>query len=825
MNSTVPFDGARSPSALPYLSASQTQALLKSAAAISCELLAGSFDSIATNVREALAARWDFDLCTPLVQRMLSARPDELRRAFLARIPEQQDRLIAELLVVKTSAQAAPVDLDSMSLVQQTDDTVDTIAARSARRMRRIVDEPLRDLNLIVGFLTGRTALRDSDNPYGPDAFMPALLAALEDVNLHRDAWALCLGLFERPLAEELARVELALLDHFRTHGVDAKLIWRELATRQGGPAASRAGSRTAGRTEAADASRPGFAGPGAAGAGGPGFAGGGVGGGGSPGGGGVQGAGAGDGGAAGAGAVAGLGAGAQGASLADAQQVLSDLLARLQANVGGYSVPPMSVPGSVGAPLMSAINELQGLGLQGVQGAVFAGTQAGSISAWRDHLLSQSSRTVDKLTIEIVGMMFDHMLRDEQVPDEIKALLSRLQFPVLKAALMDAAFFASSTHPARRLIDRIASASAGWEPYGDENERFRDEVDRVVREVLIQFDRDVGVFDRLLSEFDTFLGEIRPRDSDPVSRAKRALEEAEKREILTINTTIQVRRAFDRVELEPYLRDFLLGLWVQVLVTATIRDDETKGFSKRFREVIHEVVWSVQPKATPDERKRLVGLIPSMTRILRDGLALIKMTQRDQDEFFQQLMASHAMAVKPTDQATYIKHSLQSSELRVKLEGIKLTGAFPMTTVPGGIKVPTDALLRAAAEHKVDLSVPEPLTDIGELDRTAEAKIDQDIASWTRGAWFEIWNGHEFIKARLRWISPLRTLFMFSSGAENKAHVMSPELIKTYLRRNYIRPLESEPLMRRAVDAVVAEFEKSPKRATELAARFAQAE
>jgi len=195
------------------------------------------------------------------------------------------------------------------------------------------------------------------------------------------------------------------------------------------------------------------------------------------------------------------------------------------------------------------------------------------------------------------------------------------------------------------------------------------------------------------------------------------------------------------------------------------------------------------------------------------------------QDEFFQQLMGSHAMSVKPTDQATYIRHSLQSSELRVKIEGIQLTGAFPMTTVPGGIKVPTDVLMRAAAEHKVDLSVPDPLTDVGELDRSAEAKIDQDIASWPRGTWFEIWDGKQFTKARLRWISPLRTLFMFSSGIENKAHVMSPELIKTYLRRSYIRPLISEPLMRRAVDAVVSEFEKSPKRAAELAARFAPTE
>ena len=814
MNSTVPLDGARSPSALPYLSASQTQALLKSAAAISCELLGGSFDSIAGHVRESLTGRWDFDIGAPLVQRMLTARSTELRQAFLARVPEEQDRLIAELLVVKTSLSVAPVDVDSMSLVQPAEDAVESIASRSARRMRRVVDEPLRDLNLIVGFLTGRASMRDADNPYGPDAFMPALLAALEDVNLHRDAWAFCLGLFERPFAEELARVELALLDHFRTHGVDAKQIWRDLASRQASPAPNRA---------LTDAARPSGAGPGA---GGPGAGGLGAGGGTGIAGGGGMGLAGGVGG--GVGVAGGAGGDAAGAPLlagVDAQRVLSDLLARLQANVGGYALPPMSIPGTVGAPLMEAINELQGLGLQGVQGAVFAGTQAGSISAWREHLLSQSSRTVDKLTIEIVGMMFDHMLRDQQVPSEIKALLSRLQFPVLKAALMDAAFFASSVHPARRLIDRIASASAGWEPYGDENERYRNEVDRVVREVLIQFDRDVSVFDRLLAEFDAFLGEIRPRDSDPVARAKRALEEAEKREILTINTTIQVRRAFDRVELEPYLRDFLLGAWVQVLVAATVRDDETKGFSKRFREVIHEIVWSIQPKATAEERKRLVGLIPSMTRILRDGLALIRMPQREQDEFFQQLMGSHAMAVKPTDQATYIKHSLQSTELKVKIEGIQLTGAFPMTTVPGGIRVPTDALMRAAAEHKVDLSVPEPLTDVGELDRSAEARIDQDISAWARGTWFEIWNGHEFTKARLRWISPLRTLFMFSSGVDNKAHVMSPELIKTYLRRSYIRPLESEPLMRRAVDAVVSEFEKSPKRAAELAARFSPIE
>jgi hypothetical protein len=495
--------------------------------------------------------------------------------------------------------------------------------------------------------------------------------------------------------------------------------------------------------------------------------------------------------------------------------------------------MPPMPVSaGTVSPMLIDSINELQQLGLEGVQGAGFIGAGAGggggetSANAWREHLISQSTRTVDKLTIEIVGMMFDQVMRDSHVPSEIKALISRLQFPVLKAALLDAAFFASSAHPARRLIDRIASTAVGWEPYGEENEKYLDEVDRIVREVLVKFDKDIGIFERLLGEFETFVSEIKPRDADPVARAKRALEEAEKREILSINTTIQVRRAFERVDLEPFLRDFLIESWVQVLVSASLRDDETKGFSKNFREVIHDLVWSVQPKATADERRRLVEMIPPMTRVLRDGLALIRMPERTQSDFFNELMAAHAMAVKPTDQATYIRHSLQSTELRARIDGMQMTGSFPMTNVPGGVRVSTGALMRSAAEHNADLTVPSPLTDLGEtgFDRTEDGRLDQEISSWARGTWFELWTGAEFIKARLRWVSPLRTLFMFNGATDGKAHVMSPELIKAYLRRKFIRPLESTPLTRRAVDAVVAEFEKTPGRAKDLAARYADA-
>jgi hypothetical protein len=406
-------------------------------------------------------------------------------------------------------------------------------------------------------------------------------------------------------------------------------------------------------------------------------------------------------------------------------------------------------------------------------------------------------------------------------VPAEIKARISRLQFPVLKAALMDAAFFASSAHPARKLIDRIAGTSAGWEPYGDDNQKYLKEVERVIAEILKKFETDLSVFEKVYAEFDRFVSDIAPEDSDPVARAKKALEAAEKHEILTINTTIQVRRAFERVDLEPYIKEFLLGAWVKVLVAATVRSETQPGFAKSFRDVIHELVWSVQPKASTEDRNKLVKMIPGMVRVLRDGLALVNVSERDRDTFFGKLMESHAMAVKPVDQAAYIKSSLLTSELRAKIDGMQLSGMFPVTTVPGGIRVPTGQILRAAQEHHADIVMPDPLTDIARLDPVEDARVQEEIGRWQRGNWFKLWNGTEFVRVKLRWMSPLRTLFLFATEKEHKAHVLSADMLKSYLARKYIEPLEGVALTKRAVDAVVADFESAPERAAELLQRY----
>ena len=801
--------------------------ILRGGLALLADHLAATLPATFQPALQQLAGRTDGDPGVQAARRFLEQRRNQLARDFADRLKQEQEEALARLLKRDTpGAGTAKITADSLSLVEDDAMTTADVVSRVARRMHGPMELVLREINLVTAHLAGRERIPIRDDVFAPEVCMKALLEVARELELETSGWGPLMAAFEHPMANELDRGYAKLLEHFRAHRVDIAEIRREVAARQvlGRPTLSPA---TRGATtqrpdwleEVARVTEPlglptgqggpttmarggwsasrglGPAGDGATLAGG--------------------------GGADAAGAASRFG----GASAGQVRVSLDQMMARLGAEVRGMPVPGMlASPGTPPPDLLDAINEMQHVGARAATpmpaGALAPAVGVAGVDqgAWRDMLLSKSTRTVDKLTIEIVGMLFDHVLQDEQVPAEIKAVLSRLQFPVLKVALVDAEFFASSTHPARRLIDRLASTAAGWEPYGDENQRYKKEVERVVQQVQERFDRDLGLFDQLLGEFDAFIAEMPTREADPVARAKRALEEAEKREVLVINTTIQVRRAFEHVELEQYLRDFLVGPWVQALVSATLRDEQTPGFSKAFRQVIHDMVWSVQPKMSADERKRLVALIPVMTRVLRDGMTMIQMPESEQQNFLKQLMASHAIAVRPVDQATYIKSRVATGELRHKLDEMRITGTFPLSAGgSGGVRVSVGALHRAAQHHSAQLVVAEPIAAQAPLSVEEDADFDAKIAAWQRGSWFNLYDGKDVIKVRLRWISPLRTLFMFSNEADKSTRVLSPQTIKSYLKQGWLKPLETVSLTKRVADRVVGELERSPKRAEEL--------
>ncbi len=136
---------------------------------------------------------------------------------------------------------------------------------------------------------------------------------------------------------------------------------------------------------------------------------------------------------------------------------------------------PSGYVPGTpimATAELGESLSRLQagetGFDLGGGTFVRFAGIPQGKHNVLRDlqeSALGSRVNQLESMTIELVAMLFDFIFETRDLPDGIKALLARLQIPVLKAAMLDGAFFAKKSHPSRILVNALAQAGLGWAP------------------------------------------------------------------------------------------------------------------------------------------------------------------------------------------------------------------------------------------------------------------------------------------------------------------------------------------------------------------------
>ncbi|HCF4296146.1 TPA: DUF1631 family protein [Pseudomonas aeruginosa] len=171
----------------------------------------------------------------------------------------------------------------------------------------------------------------------------------------------------------------------------------------------------------------------------------------------------------------------------------------------------------------------------------------------------------VDDDVINLVSMLFEFILDDRTLPDSLKALIGRMQIPMLKVALLDKTFFSRGSHPARRLLNEIASASLGWAEHNDaRRDSLYQKIEQVVMRLLNDFVDDPAIFAELLEDFIAFTGDERRRSELLEQRTRDAEEGRAKAELA-------------RQDVEQVLNQRLLGK-VLPEVTAAISKGRAIG-------------------------------------------------------------------------------------------------------------------------------------------------------------------------------------------------------------------------------------------------------
>jgi len=443
-----------------------------------------------------------------------------------------------------------------------------------------------------------------------------------------------------------------------------------------------------------------------------------------------------------------------------------------------------------------------------------------------KDELLHQAERlsgsdhkvtAADEDTIDLVGMLFEFILQDKNLPAEIQAQLARLQIPYLKVAIMDKHVFARKEHPARKLLDELAHASVGWSEESDKERRLIEKIREIVESILKDFDDDTQIFTRKLEEFIDFHLNLKKR-ADVAEQ--RTTETARGREKLQAARKNAAKEILVRIEAKPVpevIRHILTRPWANVLVLTSLRQGEGSHQWNSLLRVVDELIWSSQAKSNEEERRRLRALVPELEKALRQGLSLVAYQESDVAHLLGELQKLYAVLLDPStnemigigqafdDTVSFDSEFDESAHDLVEKPSIALIieEKAKFTPPPASVNEETNF---------VDEIV---LGARGEEDTEEEAVDDEfvDLARSLRvGTWVEFKNinGHNE-RAKLSWISPISAKYLFVNRKGLKVGDKTVWGLAADLRADRAEVLEDVPLFDRALDAIVERLKAAP--------------
>lgn len=411
----------------------------------------------------------------------------------------------------------------------------------------------------------------------------------------------------------------------------------------------------------------------------------------------------------------------------------------------------------------------------------------------------------VDGMVIDVVAMLFDFILDDENIPPAMQALIGRLQIPMLKVAMLDKSFFSRKSHPARKLLNVLAEASVGWN--GEQDQALYKQVDGVVKRVLVEFENNVALFAELVEDFEQFLAkerekaELHEEQSARMVQGKERLREAKQR------VRIEVERRCHS-SLPKFARQFLVSYWQNLLLVTLIKEGAESISWKRGLTTMDNLVWSLQPKISLVERDRLVKLLPSLLRTLREGMVLISMRDEDFQSFLEQLASCHAAIVNvvPRDiDAANDAGQIASIADDPLADSVDAPSAESIEPVEEDRAVTTATLHRLVADGAIDV---EEITLAVTEDAPQEIEDDafmEQVRALQQGTWVEFTQDDgSSLRAKLTWISPVTGVYLFTNRQGLKACDRTLPGLAADLRRGSARVLDDAPVFERAVSNMI---------------------
>ncbi|MDY7536762.1 DUF1631 family protein [Undibacterium sp. RTI2.1] len=371
----------------------------------------------------------------------------------------------------------------------------------------------------------------------------------------------------------------------------------------------------------------------------------------------------------------------------------------------------------------------------------------------------------IDQNTIELLARIFDFVFNDPNIPGDIKGLIGQLQIPTLKVALMDKDFFFKETHPARVLIDTLAKSSILLNAESNSEDPLYQMIEGIVERVQQEFDQQIDLFSDVVSDLETFLKDEEQKIEDaivqPVANALKQEKMRLAREFAEHDVSLRVETG----EVAGFLETFLLEQWIRILTIAHSVKEQKPHALENALKTMDDLIWSLKPKNSAEERKSLVSKLPSMLTLLNAWLNAIKWDEPDRVIFFSKLAERHAAIARAP---------LEFSPRRQ-------------------LEIAVNIAQRASERR---------------LNRHVQDQIDQTDDEWVlllesleRGIWIDFTRSNGSIaRFKLAWVSPKRTRYIFTNRQGHDAFSIASEELANKFRNGEALLISADSVVDRAL-------------------------
>jgi len=298
------------------------------------------------------------------------------------------------------------------------------------------------------------------------------------------------------------------------------------------------------------------------------------------------------------------------------------------------------------------------------------------------------------------------------------------------------------------------------------------------------------------------------------------------------------------RVEKAPHaprvIVEFFVQHWIKYMLIVHARDGQDSEGWKMALDTIDQLLWSCEPKATPEERRKLASSIPAILRRVREGVTAAAVAPEVSTAFFGALMKCHTEVMQALPSKTKEREKAiaggkmpgveQSGKMpAAKMPGVDQSGKMPAAKMPakpapaphadlldftapvvvanpfgeGNVEVATDDLDFTASPPPAAGSKPalEPTTSgpasaATPSSRSKRAQTTIPLpARLVVGTWVEITNPDDSKQyGKLHFVSPMKSHFLFTDRKGNKVYECSRSMLARRFESLEILILEGEP-------------------------------